>query len=187
MLRGPRVRVEPIDARLAQAIVAGQPGPGRRWAEGFPMPALVGIARRIAAANEPLGPFLAYVIVLAADGSAIGDAGFHGPPDGEGELEIGYALVPAARGAGLANEAVGLLIAWARRQPGVRTITARVDPGNAASERLLARLGFAADGERGALRRFILPASARRPPRPAPGTGRAGGPRARTDPAGGGP
>jgi RimJ/RimL family protein N-acetyltransferase len=150
------VRVQPIDAPLARAMLAGVPGPGLEWAEGFPMTPLLDIARTIAAATEPLGPFLAYVIVSRADGRAIGDAGFHGPPNSAEEVEIGYALVPRARGGGLASEAVELLVTWARGQPGVRAVSARVDRGNAASERLLARLGFAADGEEGGLARFVL-------------------------------
>ena len=120
------------------------------------MTPVLDIARTIAAASEPLGPFLAYVIVLESDGMAIGDAGFHGPPNADGELEVGYALVPAARGLGLASEAVGLLIAWAQTQPAVRAITARVDLGNVASERLLRRLGFASQGEHDGMRRFVL-------------------------------
>ena len=81
VLCGPRVRVEPIDPQLARAMVAGVPGPDLAWAEGFPMAPVLEIARTIAAATEPLGPFLAYVIVLESDGTAIGDAGFHGPPN----------------------------------------------------------------------------------------------------------
>jgi GNAT superfamily N-acetyltransferase len=156
VLSGPRVRVEPIDTHLARAMLAGVPGPDLAWADGFPMAPVLGIARTIAAAEEPLGPFLAYVIVSRADGRAIGDAGFHGPPNSAGEVEIGYALVPQARGAGLASEAVELLVTWAQSQPGVRAVSARVDHGNAASERLLARLGFGADGEDGDLARFVL-------------------------------
>ena len=95
------------------------------------------------------------MIVRLADGLAVGDAGFHGPPE-DGEVEIGYALVPAARGNGLAAEATGLLVEWARSQPGVVSVAARVDPSNAPSRRLLERLGFARDGERGGLDRFIL-------------------------------
>jgi len=138
-------------------MLAGVPGPDLAWAEGFPMTPVLGIAHTIAAATEVLGPFLAYVIVLQRDGTAIGDAGFHGPPSDEGELEIGYALVPAARRLGLASEAVRLLIAWAQNQPGVRVITARVDHGNVASERLLNRLGFAYTDEDNDMRRFALP------------------------------
>jgi RimJ/RimL family protein N-acetyltransferase len=156
VLSGPRVRVQPIDGQLARAMLAGVPAPELDWAEGFPMASVLDIARTIAAAEAPLGPFLAYVVVSRADGRAIGDAGFHGPPNSAGEVEIGYALVPAARGAGLAGEAVELLVDWAQSQPEVRAVTARVDRGNVASERLLARLGFSADGDDGGLARFVL-------------------------------
>jgi RimJ/RimL family protein N-acetyltransferase len=155
VLSGRRVRVQPIDSGLARAMLAGVAQPDLAWASGFPLTPVLGIARRIAAASEPLGPFLAYVIVLEPRATAIGDAGFHGPPNADGELEIGYALVPGARGRGLAAEAVGLLLAWAWTQPGVRAITARVDSGNVASERLLQRLGFVTDGEHDGLRRFL--------------------------------
>jgi RimJ/RimL family protein N-acetyltransferase len=64
--------------------------------------------------------------------------------------------VPKARGAGLATEAVRLLIGWAFSQPGVRRIVARVDEGNGDSERLLQRLGFEFAGARDGFRRFTL-------------------------------
>ena len=120
------------------------------------MAPVLGLARVIVAATEPPGPFFAYAVVRRADGLAIGDAGFHGPPDADGEVEIGYALVPAARGAGYAREAVALLIAWAWRQPGVGLIAARVEPGNAASARVLQRLGFQFDGDRDGMDRYVL-------------------------------
>lgn len=163
VLRGPRVRLEPIDPQLARAMLAAEPRPGLAWERGFPMAPVLGIAGVIAASGGPPGPFPAFVIIRESDGLAIGDAGFHGPPDEHGEVEIGYALVPAARGSGLATEAAGLLVEWAQRDPGVAAITARVDRGNAPSERLLARLGFRPDpavpgagGRRDGLRRFVL-------------------------------
>lgn len=156
VLRGDRVRVEPIDSRLARAMLDGTPEPDLAWAEGFPLAPVLAIAQTIAEATRPLGPFLAYVIISEPGGLAIGDAGFHGPPDAGGEVEIGYALIPSARGTGLATEAVALLIAWAQRQPVVRAVTARVEPGNVASERLLERLGFTPDGDSGGLTRFVL-------------------------------
>jgi RimJ/RimL family protein N-acetyltransferase len=157
VLFGERVRVEPIEPPLARAMLAGVGGPDLPWAEGFPMTPVLAIAETIASATEVLGPFLAYAIVSQGDGTAIGDAGFHGPPNADGELEIGYALVPVARGMGLAGEAVALLVEWASSQPGVRVLTARVDHGNGASERLLRRLGFAYTDEHRGLRRFALP------------------------------
>ncbi|MZD09438.1 GNAT family N-acetyltransferase [Streptomyces sp. SID5785] len=83
-----------------------------------------------------------YVLVRGADGHALGGIGFHSPPDAEGAVEIGYDLVPEARGAGYATEAVCALTAWALGQDGVGTVLAHTDPDNAASQRVLARAGF---------------------------------------------
>ena len=157
LLQGPRVRLDPIGAERARALLDGEPEP--TWEEGFPLPPLLSSLRR--AIDEPdgpvrFGPFFAYMIVRRSDGLAVGDAGFHGPPGADGEVEVGYALVPSARGAGLATEAVELLATWARRQPGVKRVVARVDPGNDPSHRVLERLGFEQDGRRGGLTRYVL-------------------------------
>ncbi len=166
VLTSARVRVEPIDPGRARAFLDGQPEPGLPWEEGFPPDTLHEALRRIVAADAAggtsLGPFFAYVVVRRSDGRAIGDAGFHGPPGPDGEVEIGYALVPAARGAGLAADAARLLIDWAEKQPGVRSVAARTDAGNEPSRRTLARLGFARDGVRGELERYVR----RDPPAP---------------------
>ena len=120
------------------------------------MAPVLDFARAIASAPEPLGPFAAFVIIRVRDGLAVGDAGFHGPPNADGEVEIGYAVVPVARGAGIAGEAARLLVTWALSQPTVRTVTARVEPGNTPSERLLASLGFRSEGMRDGMTRFVL-------------------------------
>jgi RimJ/RimL family protein N-acetyltransferase len=161
VLSGERVRLQPIDQRLARAMVAGTPESDLAWEEGFPMKPVLAIARVIADAPEPLGPFLAYVIIRRSDGLAVGDAGFHGPPSPTGEIEVGYALTPAARGAGLVHEAVHLLTSWAWSQSEVRSIIARVEPGNAPSERVLVRGGFALEGEVAGMLRYVL-----EPPQP---------------------
>jgi RimJ/RimL family protein N-acetyltransferase len=158
MLSSARVRLDPITPAMARAMLSGRPEPGLPWEEGFPMPALRGALERIMTVEDAgfsLQPFFAYVIVRRSDGRAVGDAGFHGPPAEDGEVEIGYALVPAARGTGLATEATGLLVEWALEQPGVRAVSARVEPSNEPSQRLLERLGFSQDGMRGGLRRFV--------------------------------
>ncbi len=89
VLSGGRVRLEPIDSRLACAMLARCPRIGSRVGARFPTVPVVEIARTIAAATEPLGPFLPYVIVRELDGTAVGDAGFRGPPSAEGEVETG--------------------------------------------------------------------------------------------------
>ena len=157
-LSGERVRVEPITPRRARAMLSGRSEAELPWEQGFPMSPVRDALTKIVEAgakDEVLGPFFAYVIVRKADGRAIGDAGFFGPPNEDKELEIGYALVPGARGSGLASESVRLLISWACAQPGVGDITARVEPGNVSSERLLRHLGFRLEGEHAGMRRFV--------------------------------
>ncbi len=161
------MRIEPISRQRALALLAGHHEPELAWEEGFPPPPLLASLQR--AIDDPdgpvrFGPFYAYVIVRRADGLAVGDAGFFGPPDAGGEVEIGYALAPRARGAGLASEAVALLADWALAQPGVRALTARVEADNAPSVRLLQRLGFVADGRSEPYLRYVLRQAPQRPP-----------------------
>ena len=42
--------------------------------------------------------------------TAIGTAGFKGPPDGADTVEIAYGIVPAFKGRGYATEAAGALV-----------------------------------------------------------------------------
>ena len=82
-------------------------------------------------------------IVRAFDGLVVGSIGFFGPPadrNGTPETEVGYGLVPEARGHGAATEALRGLLALTDRG-GVR-VRASVLPDNAASIRVLAKCGF---------------------------------------------
>jgi RimJ/RimL family protein N-acetyltransferase len=159
VLETSRVRVEPIGPDRARALLSGAPEPGLAWEEGFPLAPLLESLRKVT--GEPggpviFGPFFAYVIIRRSDGRAVGDIGFHGPPGPDGDVEVGYALAPAARGAGLARASVVLMARWAFAQPGVRTVSARVEPDNAASVRLLERLGFEIEGRAGDHLRYVL-------------------------------
>ncbi len=59
---------------------------------------------------------------------------------------IGYALLPQQRGRGLAGEAVMLALGWGFDVLGLHRIEADAHPDNAASRRLLERLGFRFEG-----------------------------------------
>ena len=77
--------------------------------------------------------------------TVLGSIGFFGPPapsplDDVPETEVGYGLVPEARGWGFATEALGAVVA-AADACGVR-VRASVLPTNAASLRVLAKSGF---------------------------------------------
>lgn len=82
-------------------------------------------------------PFTSPTLVLAA--------GFVGPPAEDGTAEIGYSVVPEARGLGFATEAVRLLRAWGLRS-GASRIVAHTTPANVASVTVLLRSGFVEDG-----------------------------------------
>lgn len=91
-------------------------------------------------------PWLYRAAVLRETGEVVARAGFHAPPDSDGTVEIGYRVLPQWRGRGLASEIAGGLIGWARSQGAARCL-ASTAPSNAASQAVLARLGFVRTGE----------------------------------------
>lgn len=80
-------------------------------------------------------------------GLVVGRAGFHGPPDEDGRVEIGYAVDPLFRRQGYARAAVTELILWAGREEAVTTVRAAVRPDNTPSWRVLAPWPFTSVGE----------------------------------------
>jgi RimJ/RimL family protein N-acetyltransferase len=64
-----------------------------------------------------------------------------------GEATIGYSLLPAFRGRGLATLAVRLLALWTFAETGTGRLVAISLPTNAASHRVLERAGFRYEGE----------------------------------------
>ena len=78
---------------------------------------------------------------------AVGRAGYHGPPDRRGMVEIGYAVDPAYRRHGYARAALEALLQRAAREPQVRTVRVTISPDNVASYRLAAQYGFTEVGE----------------------------------------
>jgi ribosomal-protein-alanine N-acetyltransferase len=75
-----------------------------------------------------------------------GDAGFHGQPDENGRVELGYMVLSPYRRQGLAAEAVRALLAWAVAEQGVTRFQACINPGNTPSVNLIRKLGFSQVG-----------------------------------------
>lgn len=71
----------------------------------------------------------------------VAGAGFFGPPS-EGVVEIGYSVVPGARGAGYATEIVAALCTFAFSHDAVQTVIAHTTPDNVPSQRVLLKCGF---------------------------------------------
>ena len=82
------------------------------------------------------------------DGTPVGDLCFKGL-ETNGVPEIGYGIAEAYQGRGYATEAVKAALGWAFRQPGVTAVEAETEPGNLASQRVLAKCGFVPNGETG--------------------------------------
>jgi RimJ/RimL family protein N-acetyltransferase len=78
---------------------------------------------------------------------AVGRAGYHGPPDGAGMVEVGYSIDPRYRRQGYARAALRALLARAAADPDVRTFRATIAPGNVASRDLVLAHGLVEAGE----------------------------------------
>jgi RimJ/RimL family protein N-acetyltransferase len=98
-----------------------------------------------------------WVQQIVVDHQVVGDAGFHGPPatDGDIEVEIGYAVVPAMRRRGIAGRACRLLVDQAWRD-GAQRVFADAEFDNVASQRVLLGAGFAARDDRGPNNGYVL-------------------------------
>lgn len=95
------------------------------------------------AGEGPISPYrTVWMLVQKEDGVIIGSAGFKGPPDRKGEVEIQYAMGKDYRRRGYMTEAVEAICRWALEQPGVAHITAETDLVSYPSQRILERLGF---------------------------------------------
>lgn len=69
-------------------------------------------------------------------------------PPTNGSVDIGYGVAPSRQNRGLAGQAIGEIVAWARNAPHVSAITAETSPANLPSQRVLHRNGFSKIGER---------------------------------------
>ncbi|WP_405070789.1 GNAT family N-acetyltransferase [Kribbella sp. NBC_01510] len=87
------------------------------------------------------------VKLAVADGIVVGYAGFHGPPDEAGMVEIGYTVDPPYRRQGFARAIVTALLERAAAEPAVRTVRATISPTNEASLATIAGFGFVENGE----------------------------------------
>lgn len=100
---------------------------------------------QLATAPDDAG-WITGAIVDSASGQAVGCAGFHGPPDAGGMVELGYSVDPALRRRGYARAALELMLARAASEPAVSTVRATISPDNAASLNLVLQYGFVETG-----------------------------------------
>jgi len=135
-----RLVLEPIALRTARAVLADEPDGLQRGA-GWPHADTLDALRMVADHG-------AEAWLILEDGVAIGEAGTHGPPDEQGDVEIGYGIAEPSRGRGLASEFVTALADRILSRDGVRRVVARaVLADNLPSRRALERAGFRLERE----------------------------------------
>jgi RimJ/RimL family protein N-acetyltransferase len=148
-----QVLLRPLPPAAARAL------PGRRehaareigtqLSPDWPQPDLLDVLPLQANATPEQARWGIWVIIDRSDQLVVGDIGFFGPPSPDGEVEIGYSIVPTHRRRGFATHAATALVGWARAQPGVHCVTARCAHDNEPSIRTLRRLGFQCIGQSG--------------------------------------
>jgi len=87
-----------------------------------------------------------FVIVLRETAQVIGSCLLFHFDESSARAEVGYVLGREHWGAGYMLEAMQALVDFAFDQVGLRRLEAEIDPRNAASARLLGRLGFTQEG-----------------------------------------
>ena len=99
----------------------------------------------LAALRQSRGPDpwrYGFFVIHRVAGTAIGSAGFKGPPDSTGTVEIAYCIAPGFEGQGYATEAAAALVAFAFTTAGIELVRAHTLPASNASTRVLTKCGF---------------------------------------------
>ena len=160
------LQLVPLPVEVALHLLAGNPRPepdglrpepdglrpelveGRliTWHAEYPQPDSVDAVAMVVAAHRAVTgefgkPPAWWIHHIVVNGVVVGDIGFHGPAAANGAVEIGYTVVPAWRGRGVASRACGLIVekAW---QDGAEIVIAETEDGNVASQMVLLRNGF---------------------------------------------
>lgn len=152
MIETERLRLVPLSLADAMAMVNGVRPDGARWIDGYPLEGTLVAAGMVVTAEaegRPLGIWRNHQVVRREDETVIGDCGFDGPPDADGDVHLGCALCAGAQRNGFAREAVAAMLAWAHRQPAVRHVLAEASTPEA--KRLLRAAGMQAYDERARL------------------------------------
>lgn len=144
VIEAERLTLQGVTPAAAADLCAGGTG-GFEWIEGGPFAGTRDAAGMIVKAYESgvhRPEWGVFVLVRTEDGRAVGAMGFHGTPDEEGRVEVGYDLAENARGNGYATEALRALSAWALARDDLSLLFAAIERTNTPSQRVVARAGF---------------------------------------------
>ncbi|HEU4807740.1 MAG TPA: GNAT family protein [Homoserinimonas sp.] len=155
MMASPTIRLVPLPLAAMKALVAGERGRASELT-GVDLPSFFSEERMIWLCNYRINQietdpasaeWLVRVVVSEPEGEVVGHAGFHGPPDENGMVEVGYSVVPEFRRRGFAKAIVRALLERASSEPDVAVVRASISPDNEASLATIAGFGFTRVGE----------------------------------------
>jgi RimJ/RimL family protein N-acetyltransferase len=139
-----------MSALLGDDLDAGRSLSGLQLTEAFVDPHAKRLWRRRIdqiAEDPSAAPWVAYAVISTQTDEVVGYAGFHGPPDSDGMVEIGYTVAPNQRRRGYAKGIVEALLQQASEAPGVSKVWATISPENVASRATIRDFGFEHVGE----------------------------------------
>jgi RimJ/RimL family protein N-acetyltransferase len=135
-----------LTRREADRVIARRRDPAADppWASEYPLEGDVRAAAAYAshlpaAAGDAVDVFGYYQVL--ENGVVVGGIGFHGPPSGH-VVEVGYGVVPAVRGRGVATQALRILLNVAAGLEGVRRVVGRTEDTNLASQGVMRASGM---------------------------------------------
>ena len=114
---------------------------------GLPPPLIVDGAAMSLLAGLPALWFAPFAFVDVDGARIVGSGIFKGPPE-DGRVEIGYGVAEGCRGRGHATDGASALVRLAFAQPDVRVVYAETSTVNAASRRVVQKVGFTHVGQR---------------------------------------
>ncbi len=92
--------------------------------------------------NDEVSGYDVWMVIKKEDRSVIGDAGFKGTPNENGEIEIGFGLIDEEQKKGYGYEVASSLIEWASKIDEVKVIKADCLIDNIGSAKLLKKCGM---------------------------------------------
>lgn len=144
-----RLLLKPASLEIIQSVIKGEyevlEKQGITKSSNWPSKDTLGILpiieQQLKEAKGPTG-FEIWLIIDKEHMNIIGDAGFKGQPNENGEVEIGYGLVKEERRKGYGYEAVKELLSWAFSQEKVKKVMADCLKDNSGSIRILEKFGM---------------------------------------------
>jgi RimJ/RimL family protein N-acetyltransferase len=137
-----------LDALIAADLPAASAAAGHPLSDYLVSERWLWQLRRDQIARDPgSARWIARAAVAEPGGAVVGHGGFHGPPDADGTVEVGYSVDPAYRRRGYAKAMLAALLERARAEPAVRVVRASISPDNVASLATIAGFGFVRVGE----------------------------------------